>query len=150
MRKHLFATIALCQALVLGTVMARSACADAAADALKKLEGTYTVVSAVKSGDKLPEEEAKKMKVVIAGDKLTISMGEGQSETAGIKVDPSKTPAWIDIIPPGNPGKDEPVAGIYKLEGDTLTICFNKGESKEHPKDFSGEHTSVLTLKLQK
>jgi uncharacterized protein (TIGR03067 family) len=152
MQKRFLFTLALCQALVFGTVLTRGARADVAEEAMKKLEGNWTVVSAVSNGEKMPDEDAKKMKFVIGGNKITVTERENSPEIATLKLDPSKTPAWMDITPDKGPSTrpaDATVAAIYKLDGDTLQICFNKDSNKDRPKDFSDPKSSLLTLKKQ-
>jgi uncharacterized protein (TIGR03067 family) len=41
------------------------------------------------------------------------------------KLDEAKTPAQIDWILEGK--KEKPIRGIYRIDGDTLTICFEDG-----------------------
>jgi uncharacterized protein (TIGR03067 family) len=50
------------------------------------------------------------------------------------ELDPSKTPKWIDIT-----GKDRKVLGIYRLDGDKLTICLNEHADGDRPTRFASE-----------
>ena len=78
--------------------------------------------------------------------------GQDKAEEGSYKVDPKKDPAEIDITPPD--GKGQTIVGIYKIEGDTLTICFNESEKPEdRPKEFvspPGSETMVVTCKRSK
>src|SRR5262245_10764766 len=115
---------------------------------LEKLQGTWKVLKAVKSGDPEPADEVQKMRVVISGEKFTIQAGE-KKEEAGIKLDPSKKPAAIDLRAVGDP---VPVQGIHKLEKGQLTICFTR-DGKPRPKEFSSSQkagTSLLVLEREK
>jgi uncharacterized protein (TIGR03067 family) len=59
------------------------------------------------------------------------------------KVDPTKSPKTIDLVAGGNTAH-----GIYKLEGDDLTICVSLGGLR--PKDFTtrpGGDTETFTLR---
>src|SRR5262249_49719540 len=55
--------------------------------------------------------------------------------TATLKVDRSKTPAHIDGTYEDGPAKGTTFKGIYKIEGDTLTICYG-GIGKDRPTEF--------------
>ena len=82
-----------------------------------------------------------------ADGKMTIKQAKRvKAESAGSKIDTTKTPHQIDIIPEA--GKTDTIAGIFNLEGDALTICFTPGG--ERPTEFKspeGTRTLLMTLK---
>ena len=115
----------------------------------KKLEGSYTVVEVIIDGK--PDKKGDEVKSVTIKDG-TITISAKRDEKASFTVDPSKTPAEIDIIPPG--GDEDKVLGIYQTKetekGFELTIAFAKGGIGKavRPKDFKGEGDEVAVLKL--
>lgn len=100
---------------------------------LDKLEGTWTIVSVENKGKK--EKEAMGDIAVFSGNKVTFTIG-GDKDTADFKLDPAKAPKWFDITS----GAYKSV-GIYKLEGDTLTVSLNQS-GKERPTAFQSEADS--------
>ena len=95
---------------------------------LDKLQGTWLIVSMEMGGKKAPEDEVKGYTFVVKDDKATLSDGKGLTQEAVLKLDPGKDPKEIDMAVDEG-GKNEVHKGIYKLEGDTLTLC------KSHPPD---------------
>ncbi len=67
----------LLHCLCVSTAMMVSAAADdsAAAKDLAALQGTWTVVTAERAGEKLPADKAEKMRVVIKDGTMTIQDG---------------------------------------------------------------------------
>jgi uncharacterized protein (TIGR03067 family) len=118
-----------------------------------KIQGTWIVVSAQFGGESKPDDEAKNAKFVIKGDLITISepKREGREEKATFKLDPTKKPKTIDLVPEKG-DKKETVLGIYELKDDELKLCFVKG-GKERPTEFAskaGTDQGLIVLKREK
>jgi uncharacterized protein (TIGR03067 family) len=98
-----------------------------------KLQGEWTMVSMEIRGTKHSEDDVKKYTLTIKGDRWTVTNSRS-SPVLTFKIDPSKEPKTLDLtIKVGN--QDKVSHGIYKLEGDTLTICRTE-ENGERPKEF--------------
>jgi uncharacterized protein (TIGR03067 family) len=101
---------------------------------LEKLQGDWTVVSLEILGKPAAEATFKTQKLLITGDHGTFILAGGQQNKFTMKIDPSKDPKTIDLTIMAVDG-ERISRGIYKLEGDTLTICRTMG-TKERPKEF--------------
>ena len=133
-------------------IVANSSGGDAAKSELKKLEGTWSMVSGEAKGEKLPENTIKGAKLTIVGDKHTVKIGE-DTIIGTHKLDPTKKPKEIDAMDTEGPFKGKTVFGIYKLEKDEFTVCFASA-GKERPKEFTtksgtGELFHVWKLKIE-
>jgi uncharacterized protein (TIGR03067 family) len=142
MRKaHLL--LALAAGLLAAAGLSRAADAK---DDKAKIAGTWSVVKAEFDGKEDPE--GKDAKLVFEGDKISVKMKD-RTEDATFKLDPSQKPRHIDIKEKG----DRTIPGIYELDGDSLKICFPRGNDKERPKEFTGKAgsgTMLVTLKRDK
>jgi uncharacterized protein (TIGR03067 family) len=119
---------------------------------LKRLEGSYTMVSSEEKGAKLPEETVKTATLKMEGDKHTAKVGK-VTIVGTHKVDPTKKPAEIEASDTEGPYKGKTRLGIYKLEGDLFTFCFAL-PSNDRPEQFSTTsgtgHIMVVWKKAKK
>ncbi|HWG46639.1 MAG TPA: TIGR03067 domain-containing protein [Gemmataceae bacterium] len=109
---------------------------DATKDELKKLQGTWEVISIVANGEKVPKEETAELKVIISGSKIVFKEPNKSDETT-FKIDPAKKPKEIDITPPANAKEDGTLKGIYSLEDDNLKMCYNVSRKGGRPAEFA-------------
>jgi uncharacterized protein (TIGR03067 family) len=98
------------------------------------LQGEWTMVSMEMRGNKVAGGTVKQYKLKIDGDKWIVTAGEKASDDPGtFTIDQSKEPKTIDLKFKGT--KESLSQGIYKLDGDTLTLCRTAGNT-ERPKEF--------------
>src|SRR5437870_2214452 len=79
---------------------------------LKKLEGTWVMVSGENNGQKLSEEVVKNAKLTMVRDKHTVKLGE-DTIIGTHKLNPSSDPKEIDAMDTEGPFKGQTTLGIY-------------------------------------
>ena len=133
-------------------IAANSSGGDAAKGELKKLEGTWSMVSGEAKGENLPESTIKSAKLTIVGDKYSVKVSE--NAIAGIQtIDPTTKPKGIDAMDTEGPNKGKKAFGIYKLEKGVFTVCLAP-PGKDRPTEFTtksgtGEILHVWKLKKE-
>jgi uncharacterized protein (TIGR03067 family) len=109
----------------------------------EKMQGTWVLVSGERGGEPVPAEVAKDLRLVIAGNKMTLQ-NKDRKTTFTFKLNPDKKPKQIDVDMDGKVGK-----GIYQLDGDSLKIAHGElGDAR--PKEFPTKKGSQLTIMVFK
>src|SRR5262249_26772744 len=116
---------------------------------LEKFQGKWVAVSTTIDGKAFDEDEIRNRSVVYKGEKLILMYRDKKRGTISLKIDPSKSPAQIDATNEDGPSKGGTLKGIYKFDGDTLTLCFVVG-SKDRPTEFASKPGSGTMLFVQK
>ncbi len=140
---------------LLAGVLLTAICAIASADdakdgAIKKgrkqLEGIWRVVSLESDGNKVMDDDAKKLKVVIGEDGSWSLTSEEKDVTQGTStIDPTKTPKTIDFTVTAGDDKGKQSLGIYEVGENTVKFCVAPS-GKERPTEFSSTSGSQHIL----
>lgn len=144
---RLLMAVALASALGL----APAAADDKAKDELARLTGTWVGVSVVRDGKAVPKEEAEKVRLVVDGEKYTLTEG-GQTIEGTHTLDPAKSPKHIDAVRTKGPGKGDKLLGVYQLSEGSFVACF-AAAGKDRPADLKpegGPGLRVLSFKREK
>lgn len=126
--------------------------AEAAPAELALLKGEWKLALTQFNGRKVISSDDTVWRLTIASDRWV--MTRGPDRNAKFKFDPTQTPKQIDRTFRHGDAETEPETtwqGIYKLDGDTLTIC-HAGDGPR-PDDFQtrpGDGRRTLTWKRVK
>jgi uncharacterized protein (TIGR03067 family) len=109
---------------------------DAGAKDLEAMQGAWTMVSIEVNGRAVAENQVKTGRLLVKGDKYALTMGD-RTITSTVMLDPSTTPRTIDLTFDNGPTTGQTVKGIYKIEGDRLTVCRGLSRETVRPVEFS-------------
>ena len=115
----------------------------------EKIQGTWSIISFEGDGEVVPAEKLRGRVVVITATKFTFG-----KEEAEYKIDPSMKPRRHFDLQEDKEKKRRTAPGIYLLEGDDLTLCWDSMQTLR-PANFSskGEPRTdrrLLVLKREK
>jgi uncharacterized protein (TIGR03067 family) len=124
--------------------------AAAVREELKRLEGTWDVVSMVQDGDDKPLVGTMKgLQAVIAGDQRTLRAGTTVLVQGSFRIDPTTRPRTIDVTITRGASRGQVLEGIYDLDGDTLRVCL-AAKGGPRPTEMSSKPDSGQTLMVHK
>ncbi len=121
---------------------------DAAAKDLKAMVGNWKLTKAELGGkDTLALFKDLKFEIPASG-KYKLELG-GQKDEGTFTVDPSKKPSEMDIKVVDGPNKGKTIKAIYKLDGDTVSICYGLGGG-DRPTKFETKEGTMQFLAVYK
>ena len=138
----------ICVATIL---FAAAAGGQDAADERKLLQGTWLPTAAELGENSFDEATLKTIKLVVEGDKYTVTVGKAVDKGT-TKIDPAAKPKTMDILGSDGPNKGKTILAIYELKDDTLRVCYDLS-GKARPTEFKtkkGEQLFLATYKRAK
>lgn len=115
--------IAPCVLLLMSIAVLRADDNDAKAAEIKKLQGTWKVKSGEFSGKALTPPELGIDTLVVAGEKMTLKLGEKEVASYPFELFPDRKPKGM-VWTKEQDGKKATHPLIYEIDGATLKICF--------------------------
>jgi uncharacterized protein (TIGR03067 family) len=107
----------------IGPLFAAGVGGDDADKELKKLQGTWVMVSGEVDGKKVGDEHVNRSKIVYDGNKGQLVTPHQSGETIVfdiIKFDPTKTPKEMHFARRNGPAAGKTIVGVYEFDGDDL------------------------------
>ena len=141
-----YALAALAVGLVAAAAFSQN---DPAKEELQRFQGTWIGVSVEMDGQKVPDDEAKAITLIIQGGKYVLKNGDQIEEQGTFQLDPAKNPKALDATPSEGPSKGQTMQGIYEIDGDNYKVCFAQF-GKDRPKEFSSKGDEGLVLSVWK
>lgn len=132
--------------LLLGLAVAVGAPAIKSAKPDPSPVGEWTVEASLFGGkDDGVMRTAPIEKIIITADRWTVVRNGDTSVGSPIAFDPKKDPPELDFNPGLGAGA---IKGIYKLDGDTLTVCYAiDGDRPTKVESRAGTQVRLMTLK---
>ena len=112
----------------------------------EELQGTWQVVRHEFEGEQAPKEVSQGTKLTFKGDKY-IGKSPERNYEGSFALNPAETPKEIDLQPVE--GDRQKLLGIYKLDGDNLTICLGAAR-QSRPTQFVTSPDSGHTMYVMK
>ncbi len=118
-------------------------------NAAKELQGKWKTVAYNSNGKYAPVQSGREVPSTFEGNMRVTANPINPRQEIEYRLDPTKSPKQFDQRFTGGTMGPWVAQGIYKLEGDTLTICHG-GPNVARPDDFttsSGDGRSMQVLK---
>jgi uncharacterized protein (TIGR03067 family) len=128
--------------LCLSTTVARDT-----QDDLKLLQGEWRVVAMENDGVRSSRKEITGVRWEFRGTTLQVAEPDEELHPwASVRLDSTKNPKQMELIPSLGPHKGTSVPGIFKIEHDRLYVCSGEKPTDERPTEFSAAAESSRCL----
>jgi uncharacterized protein (TIGR03067 family) len=124
--------------------------APQAGEAEDELQGSWTLESKIASGKEFTQARAYNFQLRVEGRKWTVFIKGKAANESELMLDASKDPRWLDVTFQPRGGKALLSRGIYKVEGDTLTVAQGTAASGKRPNTFESPNGSDVVLSVYK
>jgi uncharacterized protein (TIGR03067 family) len=125
---------------------------DAAAKALQQFQGTWTLEAVEANGMKLDAQAMKnagqEIILIVREARFTLKLKRGDMEGT-LTLDATRQPRAYNAKGTDPEGMTHEVVGIYKIDGDTLTVCA-VAAGKERPTEFKADAGSEAVIQVFK
>jgi uncharacterized protein (TIGR03067 family) len=118
---------------------------DAVKQELERHQGAWVAISFRRDGQETPTEIVRTITRTVEKDHVVWKRNGKSFAGSVIVLDPGPSPSHIDVIPDGGPSRGQHVLGIYRLDGEQLTLCM-ADPGQPRPREFKAGKGSSQTL----
>ena len=113
--------------------------------ASESLAGEWKLVSVELNGEALPADKLQSGRLSVDGPNYRLSLLDAKLPMT-YRVDASARPKTLDLTIAEGADQGQTFKAIYKLEGDTLTVCRNLKPNEARPTEFASRSGSGVLL----
>ena len=117
---------------------------DTKKDDAEAIKGKWKAVSISMGGEPLADELVKNFKLNFESKDYTNTIGDVVEE-GSYSIDSTKSPKTIDFDIKKGPDQGKKQLGVYKLDGDKLTLVVSAAGSTDRPTSLTVEKGSELS-----